>query len=244
TPIQISVMSISASDLIQYKGHYGDLIEKTNCLETRAVIAALAYGSLTDIPEERMKELPQEVLDYLSRVSLVNAVTTHGRTLSYDLLLSHLRLPSDSSLESLVIDAIYEGVCQATMDSAARTITVSSWSARECDPSKIGSMVSILDQWMNRSTEVISQASKKAEEEDSKLAAEREQEKMIKDELLAARVAMEEEYKEGGFGKGGGRSNSRATPMQSLSEMLMPLGSNNGRMRQGGGRFRGGRTGK
>ncbi|GMS99047.1 hypothetical protein PENTCL1PPCAC_21222, partial [Pristionchus entomophagus] len=241
---QIPVMSISASDLIQYKGHYGDLIEKTNCPETRAVIAALAYGSLTDIPEKRIKELPLEVLDYLSRVSLVNAVTTHGRTLSYDLLLSLLRLPSDSSLESLVIDAIYEGVCQATMDSAARTITVSSWCARECDPSKIGSMVSILDQWMNRSTEV-----KREGERDGRIRGERSEgyvpySSQIKDELLAARVAMEEEYKEGGFGKGGGRSNSRATPMQSLSEMLMPLGSNNGRMRQGGGRFRGGRTGK
>ncbi|GMR51368.1 hypothetical protein PMAYCL1PPCAC_21563, partial [Pristionchus mayeri] len=198
--------SITAADLVQYKGRYGELIAKAECPETRAVITALAYGSLADIPEERVKELPKEVLEYFSRVSLVHAVSKHGRTLDYDVLLPLLRLPSDAALEALVIDSIYEGICTATIDSSARKITISSWAAREADPSTISSMVNMMDQWMQASEAVIAQATDKAVEEDEKLAAAREEEKVANDEVLAARVALEEEYKEY---KGQSRSTSR-----------------------------------
>ncbi|KAF8365255.1 hypothetical protein PRIPAC_83084, partial [Pristionchus pacificus] len=241
----VVVMSISAADLIAYKGRYSELISKADCPETRAVVAALAYGSLDDIPAERLKQLPQEVHDYLARVSLVHAVTTLGRTLEYDTLLRLLRLPSDAALESLVVDAVYEGVCTATMDGSARTVTVSSWAARETDPAVIGGMVDVLGQWMERSDGVIASATAKAAEEDEKLAAMREHERVVKDELTAARVAMEEEFKEykGGRGGAGGAGGSRGATAGSSSEMLAPLGANNGRNRSSRG-IRGGRTGK
>ncbi|GMT27094.1 hypothetical protein PFISCL1PPCAC_18391 [Pristionchus fissidentatus] len=213
--------AISANDLVQYKGRYGELIGKSNCPETRKVLTALAYGSLADIPDERIKELPTEVVEYLSRVSLVHAVTQHGRTLKYDLLLSLLRLPSDAALESLVIDAVYEGGLQAKMDSAARRLTVLSWAAREADPATIGAMVNVLDQWIEKGGSVIKNATEKAGEEDAKMMAEKDKEKMISDELAAARLSAEEEQN-----MRMGRCNSRGAGPSGMSEnMPAPLGT-------------------
>ncbi|VDM68667.1 unnamed protein product [Strongylus vulgaris] len=87
-------------------------------------LEVFAYGTLKDLPEG--VKLPSAALCKLQQLSLITlaATSTSNRQLSYTDVMQYLGIKSIRELEDVVIDAIYNKLIKARLDSKGQFIEV------------------------------------------------------------------------------------------------------------------------
>ncbi|KAF8329116.1 uncharacterized protein EI90DRAFT_3063226 [Cantharellus anzutake] len=104
------------------------------------------HSSLPKLNENQLIKLKQ-----LSMVSLANET----RILPYSRLLTILDLPTIRALEDLIIDAIYAGIVSGKLDQKFSQFQVHSTMGRDLRPGQLEELLGALQDWSNRTKEVL-----------------------------------------------------------------------------------------
>ncbi|EPB79295.1 PCI domain protein [Ancylostoma ceylanicum] len=113
-----------------------------------------AYGTLKDLPQG--VNLPPAALRKLQQLSLITlaANSTSNRQLPYADVMQYLGLSSVRELEDIVIDAIYNKLIKARLDSKGQFIEVDDWASRDTPASNIPAIVNVLTEFAQSATDV------------------------------------------------------------------------------------------
>ena len=75
-------------------------------------------------------------------------MTTDGTDiLPYALLLKELDIPNIRELEDLIIEAVYSGIIDASLDQKEQHVHVHTSIGRDAAPGQLGKMIEKLDKW-------------------------------------------------------------------------------------------------
>ncbi|EYC27995.1 hypothetical protein Y032_0008g279 [Ancylostoma ceylanicum] len=151
-----------------------------------------AYGTLKDLPQG--VNLPPAALRKLQQLSLITlaANSTSNRQLPYADVMQYLGLSSVRELEDIVIDAIYNKLIKARLDSKGQFIEVDDWASRDTPASNIPAIVNVLTEFAQSATDVRQHTLADADRRDAQVTAERKRAQQAEADLIAARKALDE----------------------------------------------------
>ncbi|EYC27994.1 hypothetical protein Y032_0008g279 [Ancylostoma ceylanicum] len=167
-----------------------------------------AYGTLKDLPQGVIMSfncwffsfiaftvnLPPAALRKLQQLSLITlaANSTSNRQLPYADVMQYLGLSSVRELEDIVIDAIYNKLIKARLDSKGQFIEVDDWASRDTPASNIPAIVNVLTEFAQSATDVRQHTLADADRRDAQVTAERKRAQQAEADLIAARKALDE----------------------------------------------------
>lgn len=139
------------------------------------VLTVFTYGTLADL--DGLSAAAKEIISAnmtakLRRLTLVT-LAGQNRRLSYEQLFRSLGVQDGRELEDIVIDAATEGLINARIDQAQRTVEVAYAACRDVRREDVGRLKKALLQWSNRCTQTVKDLDKLIQ--DSKAATANEQ---------------------------------------------------------------------
>ncbi|KJH40635.1 hypothetical protein DICVIV_13406 [Dictyocaulus viviparus] len=169
-PRILNVSEMLTQESIQALQQSNPLLYKT--------LEVFSYGTLNELPKED---------------SLRKSIQLSPNVLnSFKLRVVILRLDSVRELEDIVIDAIYNKLIKAKLDSKGQFIEVDDWASRDTPVHTIPSIVAVLDEFRQNVAEVRLKALEDADKRDAKVMADRKRAQQTEADLMAARKALDE----------------------------------------------------
>ncbi|KAK6744807.1 hypothetical protein RB195_011494 [Necator americanus] len=155
-------------------------------------LEVFSYGTLKDLPEG--VNLPPAAIQKLKQLSLITlaASSTSNRQLPYAEVMQYLGLGSVRELEDIVIDAIYNKLIKARLDSKGQFVEVDDWASRDIPVTSIASIVTTLTEFAQSANDVLQQTLVDADRRDAQVMADRKRAQQAEADLLAARKALDE----------------------------------------------------
>ncbi|KHJ91874.1 PCI domain protein [Oesophagostomum dentatum] len=155
-------------------------------------LEVFAYGTVKDLPEG--VNLPPAALRKLQQLSLITlaANSTSNRQLPYTDVMQYLGISSVRELEDVVIDAIYNKLIKARLDSKGQFVEVDDWASRDTPASSIPNIISVLSQFAQSATDVRQHTLEDADRRDAQVTADRKRAQQAEADLMAARKALDE----------------------------------------------------
>ncbi|CAJ0592508.1 unnamed protein product [Cylicocyclus nassatus] len=155
-------------------------------------LEVFAYGTIKDLPEG--VNLPPAALRKLQQLSLISlaATSTSNRQLPYAEVMKYLGITSVRELEDVVIDAIYNKLIKARLDSKGQFIEVDDWASRDTPASNLPSIINTLSEFARSATDVRQQTLEDADRRDAQVTADRKRAQQAEADLAAARKALDE----------------------------------------------------
>ncbi|VDK51497.1 unnamed protein product [Cylicostephanus goldi] len=169
-------------------------------------LEVFAYGTIKDLPDE--VNLPPAALRKLQQLSLISlaATSTSNRQLPYAEVMKYLGIASVRELEDVVIDAIYNKLIKARLDSKGQFIEVGfhedmckfsnlqvdDWASRDTPATNLPSIISTLSEFARSATDVRQQTLEDADRRDAQVTADRKRAQQVEADLAAARKALDE----------------------------------------------------
>ncbi|RCN31953.1 PCI domain protein [Ancylostoma caninum] len=138
--------------------------------------------------------LPPAALRKLQQLSLITlaANSTSNRQLPYADVIQYLGLSSVRELEDIVIDAIYNKLIKARLDSKGQFIEVDDWASRDTPANNIPAIVNLLTEFAQSAADVRQHTLVDADRRDAQVTAERKRAQQAEADLIAARKALDE----------------------------------------------------
>ncbi|KAJ1363198.1 hypothetical protein KIN20_023010 [Parelaphostrongylus tenuis] len=103
-----------------------------------------------------------------------------------------LGIDSVRELEDITIDAIYNKMFKARLDSKGQFIEVDDWASRDTPVHNIPAIVAVLDKFRNSVADVRLKALEDADQRDAQAVADRKRIQQTEADLTAARKALDE----------------------------------------------------
>lgn len=155
-------------------------------------LEVFSYGTLNDLPKE--VNLPPAALRKLRQLSLISLAgsNTSSRQLPYSDVMQSLGIDSVRELEDVVIDAVYNKLFKARLDSKGQFIEVDDWASRDTPVHAIPGIVTVLNEFKNSVADVRLKALEDADKRDAQAMADRKRIQQNEADLTAARKALEE----------------------------------------------------
>jgi len=116
------------------------------------LLQIFAYGTYADYKARAagLPELTPVQLKKLKQLSIV-ALSSQSRLIPYSVLQLQLDIGALRDLEDLIIDAIYQGVIQGSLDQKKQQLEVEFTMGRDLKPDSLENMISVLRNWSNQS---------------------------------------------------------------------------------------------
>lgn len=118
------------------------------------LLQVFAFGTYADYDETYHPVLTDQMLRKLQYLTIVS-LAAQNRKLSYDSLLKELRLQHVRQLEDLIIEAVYANLIKGKLDQKQRCLEVDSTMSRDVRTEQIGTMVSVLGDWLSNCDSVL-----------------------------------------------------------------------------------------
>ena len=179
----------------------------TFCLLSRArARVQFAYGTFDEYRRDTAAypDLSPAALWKLKQLSLASLVARDD-VLPYATLQAALALDSVAELERLVVESIYAGVVEGSLDQRGAVFIGSGSMGRDVRAAELSSLIARLDQWSQCSSELVAELDDQiagAERSAARVRARRE--RVSAHVRATARAAEERERKVGGARGGGG----------------------------------------
>jgi len=121
------------------------------------LLQIFAYGTYADYKARAagLPELTPVQLKKLKQLSIV-ALSSQSRLIPYSVLQLQLDIGALRDLEDLIIDAIYQGVIQGSLDQKKQQLEVEFTMGRDLKPDSLENMISVLRNWSNQSDVLLS----------------------------------------------------------------------------------------
>lgn len=119
------------------------------------LLQVFAFGTYADYAEDQHPPLNDQMLRKLQHLTIVS-LAAQNRKLSYERLLKELRLQHVRQLEDLIIEAIYANFIKGKLDQRQRHLEVDSAMSRDVRSDQLGSIVSVLGDWLSNCDGVLS----------------------------------------------------------------------------------------
>tara|TARA_B110000208_G_scaffold147182_1_gene177570 strand:- start:960 stop:1616 length:657 start_codon:yes stop_codon:yes gene_type:complete len=145
----------------------------------------------------------------LKQLSLATLAAS-TKVLGYATLQAELEIDSVAELERLIVESIYAGVVDGTIDQRAATFSVSSAMGRDVRTSDLGSLLERLDEWSQRSQDVVDALDTQIATFASDAAATRKRRENVTVAVQRQQRESSRKSKGGGGGGGGGGGAARS----------------------------------
>ncbi|VDO19434.1 unnamed protein product [Heligmosomoides polygyrus] len=155
-------------------------------------LEVFAYGTLKDLPQE--VTLPPASLSKLRQLSLISlaANSSLNRQLAYADVMQFLGLNSVRELEDIVIDAIYNKLIKARLDSKGQFIEIDDWACRDTPVDTIPAIIEVLQDFSQRVSVARQDALEDADRRDTQVMMDRKRTQQAETDFVAARKALDE----------------------------------------------------
>jgi len=90
----------------------------------------------------------------LKQLTIVS-LSSESKIISYSVLQQQLEISELRELEDLIIDAIYQGIVQGSLDQRKQQLEIESAMGRDLQPDALESMISTLTNWANQSDNLL-----------------------------------------------------------------------------------------
>lgn len=139
---------------------FGELLEMPNVQQLEGtedkksldLLKIFAYGTYADYKANAANYPPLSPAQAkkLKQLTIVT-LSSHSKRIPYSVLQKELEIFELRELEDLIIDAIYHGIFQGTLDQRTQELEVEFAMGRDLKPDSIDTMISILQAWSNQS---------------------------------------------------------------------------------------------
>jgi len=121
------------------------------------LLQIFAYGSYVDY-KARAGTLPELTAGQVRKLKQLSIVTlsSQSRLIPYSILQEHLDILALRDLEDLIIDAIYQGIIQGSLDQKKQQLEVEFAMGRDLKPDSIDNMIAVLRHWSGQSDTLLS----------------------------------------------------------------------------------------
>ncbi|VDL74713.1 unnamed protein product [Nippostrongylus brasiliensis] len=166
-------------------------LQQTNPLLFKT-LQVFSYGTVKDLPKE--VDLPPAALSKLRQLSLISlaANSSSNRQLPYAEVMQFLELSATRELEDIVIDAIYNKLIKARLDSKGQFVEVDDWASRDTPLEAIPDIIDMFQQFSHRVADVRQSALQDADRRDAQVLADLKRAQQVEADLVAARKAHDE----------------------------------------------------
>jgi len=139
---------------------FGELLDMPNVKQLAGteeakwleLLQIFAYGTYADY-KARAANLPQLTpvqTKKLKQLSIV-ALSSQSRLIPYSVLQEQLEISALRDLEDLIIDAIYQGIIQGSLDQKKQQLEIEFAMGRDLKPESLDNMIAVLRNWSNQS---------------------------------------------------------------------------------------------
>ncbi|WKX90275.1 hypothetical protein Q1695_009263 [Nippostrongylus brasiliensis] len=169
----------------------GEALQQTNPLLFKT-LQVFSYGTVKDLPKE--VDLPPAALSKLRQLSLISLAAngSSNRQLPYAEVMHFLELSATRELEDIVIDAIYNKLIKARLDSKGQFVEVDDWASRDTPLEAIPDIIDMFQQFSHRVADVRQSALQDADRRDAQVLADLKRAQQVEADLVAARKAHDE----------------------------------------------------
>ncbi|WKX90276.1 hypothetical protein Q1695_009263 [Nippostrongylus brasiliensis] len=166
-------------------------LQQTNPLLFKT-LQVFSYGTVKDLPKE--VDLPPAALSKLRQLSLISLAAngSSNRQLPYAEVMHFLELSATRELEDIVIDAIYNKLIKARLDSKGQFVEVDDWASRDTPLEAIPDIIDMFQQFSHRVADVRQSALQDADRRDAQVLADLKRAQQVEADLVAARKAHDE----------------------------------------------------
>ena len=145
---------------------FGELLDLKNVQELHgtqhtkflSLLQLFAYGTYKDYVTNTatLPSLTEFQLRKLKKLSIISMTTDGTDILPYALLLKELDIPNIRELEDLIIEAVYSGIIDASLDQKEQHVHVHTSIGRDAAPGQLGKMIEKLDKWTHTAKTLLS----------------------------------------------------------------------------------------
>jgi len=139
---------------------FGELLDMPNVKQLAGtedaksleLLQIFAYGTYADYKARaaNLPELTPTQMKKLKQLSIV-ALSSQSRLIPYSVLQEQLDISALRDLEDLIIDAIYQGIIQGSLDQKKQQLEVEFTMGRDLKPDSLEKMVAVLKHWSTQS---------------------------------------------------------------------------------------------
>ena len=145
---------------------FGELLDLKNVQDLHgtqhtkflSLLQLFAYGTYKDYVTNTatLPSLTEFQLRKLKKLSIISMTTDGTDILPYALLLKELDIPNIRELEDLIIEAVYSGIIDASLDQKEQHVHVHTSIGRDAAPGQLGKMIEKLDKWTHTAKTLLS----------------------------------------------------------------------------------------
>jgi len=139
---------------------FGELLDNKNVQELAGteeekylvLLKIFAYGGYTDYRDNASKlpALNPSQTRKLKQLTIVS-LSSKSRLIPYSVLQQQLDITALRDLEDLIIDAIYQGIIQGSLDQKKQQLEVEAAMGRDLKPESVERMITVLRAWSSQS---------------------------------------------------------------------------------------------
>jgi len=143
---------------------FGELLDQPNikalaegeCKDAYDTLCLFAYGTFEDYhaAPDKFLALTDPNKKKLKQLSLVS-IAAKQKSIPYSVLLTKLDIKHVRELEDLIIDSIYTGVISGKLDQKEQRFQVDWCMGRDVRPGELEEMVHVLNQWCEKSENLL-----------------------------------------------------------------------------------------
>jgi len=169
------------------------------------LLRLFAYGTWSDYKAAaaQLPPLSAAQTSKLKKLSLVS-LASHGREISYDVIMRELELTSVRAVEDLLIECFYGGLLHGRLDQKASRLEVTQCAGRDVHPSEVSALCDTLAAWHKNSTLLMASVWGKLERYQQQAEAARRAQADLDAQVEAAKSAIRAQHEVGGDHFGGG----------------------------------------
>eukprot|EP01119_Soliformovum_irregulare_P008815 TRINITY_DN21932_c1_g1_i1.p1 TRINITY_DN21932_c1_g1~~TRINITY_DN21932_c1_g1_i1.p1 ORF type:complete len:267 (+),score=64.45 TRINITY_DN21932_c1_g1_i1:51-851(+) len=186
---------------------FGELIDNPNVQQLQGteeqkwldLLKIFAYGTYGEYKANAssLPELTATQSRKLKQLTLV-ALSNQSKLIPYDVLSKELDIGNVRELEDLIIDSIYLGIIQGSLDQKNKHLEVESAMGRDIKPDSVDNMIAILTAWSSQSDTLLRTIKEKINHAAMIYESEKTHKEEFDKRVEALKVSIKEESMHGG----------------------------------------------